>query len=92
MMQIRCPHCGDRPEAEFRCGGTTGIARAPLDADDIAWGEYLFFRDNPHGLHAERWLHHFGCGQWFNLLRDTHTHENQAVCAITVWPVREGAA
>jgi sarcosine oxidase, subunit delta len=83
MMQIPCPWCGARPENEFHCGGTTGIARAALDSDDIAWGEYLFFRANPHGLHAERWLHGFGCGQWFNLLRDTVTHEIRAIYAIT---------
>jgi sarcosine oxidase subunit delta len=27
------------------------------------------------GEHAERWCHSFGCGQWFNVLRDTVTHE-----------------
>lgn len=92
MMQIPCPLCGERPETEFRCGGTSGIARAPLDADDLAWGEYLFFHDNPHGLHAERWVHQHGCGQWFNLLRDTATHEISAVCANAVVPVRETSA
>lgn len=30
---------------------------------------------NPMGEHAERWCHSFGCGQWFNVLRDTVTHE-----------------
>ena len=83
MMQLRCPWCGDRPEGEFHCGGTTGIARPPLNCDDETWGRYLFFRDNPKGEHAERWRHTFGCGQWFNVLRDTVTHEVSAVYRIT---------
>jgi heterotetrameric sarcosine oxidase delta subunit len=27
------------------------------------------------GLHLERWVHSFGCRQWFNVVRDTATHE-----------------
>ena len=46
-------------------------------------GHYLFFRDNPKGSHAERWRHSYGCGLWFNLLRDTVTHEVAAVYGIT---------
>lgn len=79
MMQLRCPWCGPRPESEFHCGGTTGIARPPLDCDDAAWADYLFVRDNPKGPHAERWRHTFGCALWFNLLRDTVTHDVRAV-------------
>lgn len=74
MMQLRCPWCGDRPENEFHNGGADGIARPPADCDDETWGRYLFFRDNPRGLLAERWRHTFGCGQWFGLVRDTTTH------------------
>jgi sarcosine oxidase subunit delta len=47
------------------------------------WGEYLFFRDNPKGQHSERWRHAQGCGQWFNLVRNTVTHEILSVYAIT---------
>ena len=83
MMQIPCPHCGPRDENEFVCGGTTHIVRPPLAADDRAWCEYLFFRDNPKGRHFERWRHAFGCGQWFNLVRDTVSHEIGAAYAIT---------
>ncbi|HUX72549.1 MAG TPA: sarcosine oxidase subunit delta [Steroidobacteraceae bacterium] len=82
MMQIPCPWCGKRDESEFVCGGTSHIARPPLDAADQAWGEYLFFRDNPKGLHLERWRHANGCGQWFNLARHTVTHEISLVYAI----------
>ena len=79
MMQIKCPWCGPRDEGEFVCGGTSHIARPPLSASDVAWGEYLFFRENPKGLHLERWRHSYGCGQWFNVARDTVTHEISAI-------------
>ena len=75
MMQLECPWCGLRDEPEFVCGGTTHIVRPALDASDQAWGDYLFFRDNPKGLHRERWRHSAGCGQWFNVERDTVSHE-----------------
>ena len=73
MLLIDCPHCGPRPEIEFRCGGEAHIARPPRPAeiDDAAWGEYLFTRTSPKGVHAERWLHAHGCRRWFNALRDT---------------------
>lgn len=79
MMLLSCPWCGPRDEAEFVCGGTTHIARPALAASDAEWGEYLFFRDNPKGLHRERWRHSFGCGQWFNVARHTVSHEVVAV-------------
>jgi sarcosine oxidase subunit delta len=75
MMQLACPWCGTRDEPEFICGGTSHISRPTLSATDQEWGEYLFFRDNPKGLHHERWCHIFGCGQWFNVTRNTLTHE-----------------
>ena len=37
MMQLTCPLCGPRAENEFHCGGTTGIARPPLDGSDETW-------------------------------------------------------
>jgi sarcosine oxidase, subunit delta len=86
MMQLPCPWCGVRDEPEFLCGGTTAIARPPLEASDQEWGQYLFFRDNPKGVHYERWRHAFGCGQWFNVARDTVTHE-----VLTVYRICESA-
>jgi len=83
MMQIPCIHCGPRDESEFTCGGTSHLARPELEASDQAWGEYLFFRDNPKGLHFERWRHAQGCGQWFNLVRNTLTHEILSTYPIT---------
>jgi sarcosine oxidase, subunit delta len=78
-MQLNCPFCGTRDESEFVCGGTSHIARPQLSASDAGWGDYLFFRDNPKGVHRERWRHVYGCGQWFNLARHTATHEVLAV-------------
>ncbi|MCB8838369.1 sarcosine oxidase subunit delta [Aurantimonas sp. VKM B-3413] len=73
MLLIRCPYCGNRPETEFHCGGEAHIARpeVPAEMDDAAWAEFLYYRTNPKGRHAERWLHGHGCGRWFNAVRDT---------------------
>ena len=49
----------------------------PLDTDaltDAQWGDYLFMRKNPKGLHREQWLHASGCRRWFNAERDTVTY------------------
>jgi sarcosine oxidase subunit delta len=74
-MQLNCPWCGARDEPEFVCGGPAQMARPPLDCSDQTWGDYLFFRDNPKGVFHERWRHTFGCGRWFNIVRNTVTHE-----------------
>jgi heterotetrameric sarcosine oxidase delta subunit len=74
MLRIECPWCGERDEPEFSYGGEAHIARPPADCGDEDWSAYLFFRSNPKGEHAERWCHTSGCGQWFNVLRDTVTH------------------
>jgi heterotetrameric sarcosine oxidase delta subunit len=77
MLLIPCPWCGARDEAEFRCGGEAHIAR-PKDPDalsDAEWADYLFMRANPKGPLRERWVHSLGCRRWFNLVRDTVTHE-----------------
>ncbi|MBL8265309.1 sarcosine oxidase subunit delta [Steroidobacter sp.] len=79
MLRITCPYCGVRDQAEFRCGGPSHIARPSFEVSDRVWTDYLFNRDNPKGIHYERWLHEFGCGRWFNLARDTVTHQVHAV-------------
>ena len=72
MLLIPCPHCGPRPEPEFRCGGEAHVRRPdPARAGDEAWGQYLFYRTNPRGPQLERWWHAHGCGRWFNAARDT---------------------
>jgi len=81
MLLITCPYCGARNETEFRCGGQSHVARpSPTTmASDADWGAYLFGRQNPRGVHFERWVHAAGCRQWFNVARDTRTHEILAV-------------
>ncbi len=76
MIRITCPCCGPRDEIEFTSGGEAHIVRpaSPDSVSDQDWAAYLFARVNPRGLHAERWCHTYGCGQWFNLLRDTASH------------------
>ena len=72
MLQIDCPYCGPRAEAEFHCGGEAHVVRPdPATADDAAWAVYLFQRKTPKGVHYERWVHNHGCGRWFNAARDT---------------------
>jgi sarcosine oxidase subunit delta len=79
MMRIECPCCGTRDEQEFYFGGESHVSRPTLEADDLEWSDYLFNRENPKGIHFEQWLHRYGCGRWFNIARDTVTHEIYAV-------------
>ncbi len=83
MLRIECPHCGPRDEPEFSFGGEAHLAPPPAGSGDGEWAEYLFYRKNPKGEHAERWCHSFGCGQWFHVVRDTVTHEIKATYGIT---------
>ena len=75
MLYIPCPYCGHRDETEFTYGGPSHVTRPELTSSDREWTHYLYHRKNPKGPYRERWLHSFGCGQWFNVLRDTATHE-----------------
>jgi sarcosine oxidase subunit delta len=77
MLLIPCPFCGPRDESEFACGGEAHIAR-PLTENSISdaeFADYLFMRDNPKGLFLERWRHSAGCRRWFNVARNTVSHE-----------------
>ena len=75
MLQIKCPYCGTRDETDFTFGGESHVVRPGLASSDAEWADYLFNRTNPNGVHLERWCHSYGCGQWFNVARDTVTHE-----------------
>ncbi len=73
MLLINCPYCGERDQTEFACHGEAHIAR-PTDTaslTDEQWGDYVFFRTNPKGIHYERWVHVHGCRRWFNAVRHT---------------------
>lgn len=77
MLLISCPWCGEREEPEFGYGGQAHVAY-PADPEtlgDQEWAQYLFFRANPKGAFAERWVHSAGCRRWFNAVRDTVTNE-----------------
>ena len=75
MMRIRCPHCGDRDQAEFVWGGDAHVLRPDPEATpDGAWTDYLYFRDSFAGASRERWQHVHGCRMWFEAVRDTRTH------------------
>ncbi len=73
MLQIRCPWCGERDVVEFSYGGQAQVAYPanPAATSDEEWAQYLFVRDNPKGVFAERWVHTHGCRRWFELERDT---------------------
>ena len=77
MMLIPCPWCGPRNETEFHYGGQAGVTYPvdPAALSDEDWGRFLFVRENPKGRFRERWCHSAGCRQWFDLTRDTVTHE-----------------
>lgn len=81
MLRIQCPWCGLRDQTEFRFGGEGHVVRPadPESASDAEWSDYLFYRRNIKGVHYERWLHSYGCRQWFNVARHTVTHEVLAV-------------
>ena len=81
-MRIKCPYCGLRDHSEFTFGGESQRLRPenPERTSDAEWADYQFYRDNPKGLHFERWVHGFGCRQWFNVVRNTLTHEIVEVC------------
>lgn len=77
MFKIECPYCGSRSEDEFVWGGPAHIIRPDFDENvsDEEWAEYLHMRDNKKGKSLERWFHMHGCGEWFNMLRNSVTHE-----------------
>ena len=89
MFYIYCPYCEEhREEKEFHASGEAHIPR-PLDPDnctDAEWGEYLFFRTNPRGLHHELWVHAVGCRKFFNITRDTVTYEIKETYKISSKP------
>lgn len=83
MLRIPCPCCGPRDENEFvYVGDASRQAPAnPAALSDTEWTDYIYLRDNPRGVHAEYWLHRFGCRRCFSLRRDTLTHEIQGPLA-----------
>ena len=84
MFLIRCPWCGERDISEFAYGGEAHIAR-PENSEAMSesdWAGYVFLRNNPKGIFAERWNHQAACRRWFNMLRNTATDDILAVYKI----------
>lgn len=91
MLSIACPWCGPRDETEFKFGIEAKVARPdPATADDRAWADYLFMRENRRGRQEELWCHGGGCGQWFLVDRDTVTHEIHGTRVLPGHPSAEG--
>ena len=76
MLILTCPCCGiAADETELAAGGEAHLKRETVGAGDEDFEAYLFMRDNPRGVHFERWRHAYGCGKWFLAARDTMTLE-----------------
>ena len=81
MMQIPCPHCGPRDQAEFVYERALESVIIPGVDDDAAM-ERLYTRTNPRGSDEELWRHTFGCRAWLALTRHRVTHQITAVRAV----------
>jgi len=75
-MRIGCVYCGERDVREFLYHGDAGVRR-PRDGGAAAtqeWVDYVYFRENPAGVHEGLWYHAGGCHAWLVVRRDTVSH------------------
>ncbi|CUH80017.1 sarcosine oxidase subunit delta [Tropicibacter naphthalenivorans] len=76
MLILECPYCGvHAEETELTAGGEAHLKRFGPGSSDEEFEGYMFARENPKGVHFERWRHANGCGKWFHAARDTNTME-----------------
>jgi sarcosine oxidase subunit delta len=76
MLILTCPVCGvTAEETEFHAGGEAHLKRYGPGSTEEDFETYLFQRENPRGVHFERWRHVYGCGKWFHAARCTTTLE-----------------
>ena len=76
MLLLECPYCGAKcEETELSPGGEAHIKRYGPGSSDQDFEAYLFMRENPKGVHFERWRHVYGCGKWFHAARCTQSLE-----------------
>ena len=76
MLLLECPCCGAKcEETELSPGGEAHIKRYGPGSSDQDFEGYLFMRENPKGVHFERWRHVYGCGKWFHTARCTQSLE-----------------
>ena len=87
MLTLTCPNCGiTAEETEFHAGGEAHLCRFGPGSSEEDFEQYLFMRENPRGVHFERWRHVYGCGKWFHAARDTTTLE-----VFGTYPAQTGA-
>ncbi len=76
MLVLTCPYCGvTAEETEFHAEGEAHLKRFGPGSKDEDFEAYLFMRENPKGVHLERWRHQNGCGKYFHAARCTMTLE-----------------
>ncbi|MEC9197281.1 MAG: sarcosine oxidase subunit delta [Pseudomonadota bacterium] len=76
MLTLQCPYCGVMAEeTELSAGGEAHLKRFGPGSSDADFETYMFMRENPKGVHFERWRHSNGCGKWFHAARCTVTLE-----------------
>lgn len=76
MLILECPYCGVKgEETEFAPGGEAHLKRFGPGSSEDDFHAYLFEKENPKGVHFERWRHANGCGKWFHAARCTMTLE-----------------
>ena len=81
MMQIDCPHCGARAQAEFIYERTVdSVAMQDAAPDDAMMT--LFTRANPRGVDEEIWRHTYGCRAWIVLTRHRVTNQISSIRAV----------
>jgi methylglutamate dehydrogenase subunit B len=82
-MRITCPHCGPRGHDEYTYHGDATRTRPDAMSPEaaVAFSDYVYLRDNPHGKHHELWFHAAGCHAFLIVERDTTTHSIKSVRA-----------
>lgn len=73
MLNIPCPHCGNRAQAEFVFERSADSV-VPLDTATESVVAALYTRTNPRGADEEIWRHTHGCGGWLLMRRDRVSH------------------
>ena len=74
MLTLHCPYCGvQADETDLQPGGQAHLKRFGPGSSDDQFEDYMFMRENPKGVHFERWRHAYGCGKWFLAARCTNT-------------------
>ena len=70
MLVFKCPYCGvEADETELSPGGEAHLKRFGPGSSDEELEGYLFNRENPKGVHFERWRQFMVVASGF-MLRD----------------------